>query len=268
MKTQKSEKYIELKRDWCTPQKTVEAQNPNDCSEPARWLSETTIQGPFHNISNIASPLQHATLPPVLGQAQTGGTDQESTRATKGSESHRRYLGRSTYNYDAFANLMFQTLVDQQVTEYTGFDDHIKGKGKGLIILPHGPPGVGKTFTAESIADYTRRPLLTISSGQIIGPAPWVESRLSELLSLATRWDALALMDDSDVFIQERVIQHLDGNALVSVFLRILEYFQGTMFLTTIACGHCTVHSTPESTSPSLIPRSRQLCWIRSYEAV
>lgn len=29
-----------------------------------------------------------------------------------------------------------------------GFDDLIKGKGKGLIFLLHGPPGVGKTFTA------------------------------------------------------------------------------------------------------------------------
>lgn len=28
------------------------------------------------------------------------------------------------------------------------FDDLISGKGKGLIFLLHGPPGVGKTFTA------------------------------------------------------------------------------------------------------------------------
>lgn len=29
-----------------------------------------------------------------------------------------------------------------------GFDDLIQGKGKGLTFLLHGPPGVGKTFTA------------------------------------------------------------------------------------------------------------------------
>lgn len=28
------------------------------------------------------------------------------------------------------------------------FDDIVKGKGKGLIFLLHGPPGVGKTLTA------------------------------------------------------------------------------------------------------------------------
>lgn len=34
---------------------------------------------------------------------------------------------------------------DQQEDE---FDDLISGKGKGLIFLLHGPPGVGKTYTA------------------------------------------------------------------------------------------------------------------------
>ena len=28
------------------------------------------------------------------------------------------------------------------------YDDIIKGKGKGLIFLLHGPPGLGKTLTA------------------------------------------------------------------------------------------------------------------------
>ena len=37
--------------------------------------------------------------------------------------------------------------------------DLVRGKGKGLIILLHGAPGVGKTSTAECVADYTRRPL-------------------------------------------------------------------------------------------------------------
>ena len=35
--------------------------------------------------------------------------------------------------------------------------DLVRGKGKGLIILLHGAPGVGKTSTAECVADYTQR---------------------------------------------------------------------------------------------------------------
>ncbi|KAH8884180.1 P-loop containing nucleoside triphosphate hydrolase protein [Thozetella sp. PMI_491] len=145
------------------------------------------------------------------------------------------------FNTDAFSHLVFdedkkrliRSLVDQQEDPDARLDDYIKGKGKGLIFLLHGPPGVGKTFTAESIADHTRRPLLTISSGQMIGSTHLVESRLSALLALATKWKALVLIDEADVFMQERTIDHLERNALVSIFLRIIEYFEGTLFLTT-----------------------------------
>lgn len=33
--------------------------------------------------------------------------------------------------------------------------DVIEGKGRGLVILLHGPPGVGKTLTAETIAEMS-----------------------------------------------------------------------------------------------------------------
>jgi hypothetical protein len=33
--------------------------------------------------------------------------------------------------------------------------DLVRGKGRGLIILLHGPPGSGKTSTSETIASYT-----------------------------------------------------------------------------------------------------------------
>jgi len=39
------------------------------------------------------------------------------------------------------------------------FTDIISGKGGGCIFLLHGSPGVGKTLTAESIAELMRRPL-------------------------------------------------------------------------------------------------------------
>jgi len=40
--------------------------------------------------------------------------------------------------------------VESQVETKNTFDDVIQGKGKGIIMLLSGPPGVGKTLTAES----------------------------------------------------------------------------------------------------------------------
>lgn len=47
------------------------------------------------------------------------------------------------------------------------FDDVIEGKGKGIILLLCGPPGVGKTLTAESVAEEMKVPLYMMSAGKL-----------------------------------------------------------------------------------------------------
>jgi len=41
------------------------------------------------------------------------------------------------------------------------------------------------------------------------------------------------LLDEADVFLQERSRLNLDRNRLVAVFLRKMEFFEGVLFLTT-----------------------------------
>jgi len=60
------------------------------------------------------------------------------------------------FNEKIFSQLVLPEATKQLVralvrnhTKGTSFDDFVKGKGKGLVILLHGPPGVGKTMTAE-----------------------------------------------------------------------------------------------------------------------
>ena len=115
--------------------------------------------------------------------------------------------------------------------------DLIQGKGKGLFILLHGVPGVGKTSTAESVAAYTKRPLLPITCGDIGQTAEDVEERLEALFLLARKWGCVLLLDEADVFLARRERGDVARNALVSVFLRVLDYYTGILFLTTNRVG-------------------------------
>ena len=94
--------------------------------------------------------------------------------------------------------------------------DIVRGKGKGLIILLHGVPGVGKTSTAETIADATARPLLPVTCGDIGETATQVEEALERIFGLAHRWGCVLLMDEADVFLSKRRKEELQRNAVVS----------------------------------------------------
>ncbi|ETS78286.1 hypothetical protein PFICI_10348 [Pestalotiopsis fici W106-1] len=115
--------------------------------------------------------------------------------------------------------------------------DLIKGKGRGLILLLHGPPGTGKTSTAEAIAAYTGKPLYAITCGDIGVHVGEVEKNLREHTEQATKWDCVLLLDEADVFLARRTWSDMDRNAVISVFLRHLEYYSGILFLTTNIVG-------------------------------
>jgi hypothetical protein len=112
------------------------------------------------------------------------------------------------------------------------FTDVIKGKGAGCIILLHGPPGTGKTLTAEAIADLLRRPLYTVSVGDLGTTPALLEEKLANILDLSEVWNAVLLVDEADVFLSERG-DNIEKNAMTSVFLRLSEFFSGVLFLTT-----------------------------------
>lgn len=113
-------------------------------------------------------------------------------------------------------------------------EDIIEGKGRSLVILLHGPPGVGKTLTAETVAKATGKPLIVVSVAEIGLKADQAESKLEQLFAYAARWEAILLVDEADVFLEARSSDAAaERNALVSVLLRVLEYYTGTIILTT-----------------------------------
>lgn len=145
------------------------------------------------------------------------------------------------------------------------FDDVISGKGKGIICLLSGPPGVGKTLTAEAVAENLRVPLHMLSSGDL-GSDPWeVERELQSILELVARWNAILLLDECDVFLEARSTHELERNKIVSIFLRTLEYYEGIMFMTTNrvddidAAFQSRIHVSIEY--PDLTAASRRTIW-------
>lgn len=115
--------------------------------------------------------------------------------------------------------------------------DLIQGKGRGLVVLLHGVPGVGKTATAEAVAMENRKPLFVITCGDLGLTPDAVEHSLKNVFRLAHLWDCVLLLDEADVFLSQRSKDDMKRNALVSVFLRVLEYYNGLLFLTTNRVG-------------------------------
>ncbi|KAH8714027.1 P-loop containing nucleoside triphosphate hydrolase protein, partial [Phaeosphaeriaceae sp. PMI808] len=98
-------------------------------------------------------------------------------------------------------------------------------------------PGTGKTFTAEGVAEFAEKPLLRVTCGDVGTDAEVVDQRLRATFQLGKMWDCVVLLDEADVFLEERDMKDLKRNALVSVFLRALEYYDGILILTSNRVG-------------------------------
>jgi SpoVK/Ycf46/Vps4 family AAA+-type ATPase len=134
--------------------------------------------------------------------------------------------------------LLVHALVRQHKARARVFDDIVSGKGKGLVGLLAGPPGSGKTLTAEAVAETTQKPLYSVSASELAGDAGTIDKQLETILGLAKRWDAVLLLDEAEVFLQQRTTTDINRNKLVGVFLRQLEYYEGIMIMTTNLIGN------------------------------
>lgn len=123
-------------------------------------------------------------------------------------------------------------LVDMLLAHKGGFDDIIAGKSGGSIILCAGIPGTGKTLTSEVYAEVMSKPLYSVQASQLGTSPDELEDELLKVFARAQRWNAILLLDEADVYVTKRG-SDLQQNAIVGVFLRVLEYYRGVLFLTT-----------------------------------
>lgn len=121
-------------------------------------------------------------------------------------------------------------VLTSEIDSFTG--DFIEGKSAGNVILCQGDPGVGKTLTAEVYSEIIERPLYSLSTVTLGLTPEKVAESLKRVFEQAQRWNAVLLLDESDVFVTQRGTD-LTRDAIVAEFLRVLEYFTGLAFLTT-----------------------------------
>ncbi|KAL9594135.1 MAG: hypothetical protein Q9219_007198 [cf. Caloplaca sp. 3 TL-2023] len=131
-------------------------------------------------------------------------------------------------------------LIESQIANKETFDDVISGKGE------------------SSHSEDAINPESGLSSSE-------VETALSNVLEMCTKWNAVLLIDEADVFLEQRSAHDLERNKLVSIFLRILEYYEGILFLTTNrvenidAAFQSRIHISMEY--DALSPQSRHHIW-------
>jgi SpoVK/Ycf46/Vps4 family AAA+-type ATPase len=149
-----------------------------------------------------------------------------------------------SFNEEAFQRLVLpvarKNIISALVSSYKlkpgeerGLTDVIAGKGEGTIFLLHGPPGCGKTLTAEAVAESLHKPLYVVSMGELGTTPETLEDKLLEVLELCASWGALVLIDEADMLLEARLGSDIVRNAMVCVMLRLLEYYHGVLFLTT-----------------------------------
>lgn len=113
------------------------------------------------------------------------------------------------------------------------FGDLFRGRHGGIVVLANGPSGVGKTLTAEVYAEQQKRPLYSMEMNEVGTTVKEVEANLQRIFARAKKWNAVLLFDEADIFLSERTVSDLERSAIVGIFLRLLDYYEGTFFLTT-----------------------------------
>jgi hypothetical protein len=195
-----------------------------------QYISET-----FNELKSLESPDVYLFPPKIRGY---------NLRQKKWLNLDVDRLSEVVWNKKAFEHLvveegtkeLVQALVTNQIAAEKS-TDLIQNKGNGLIMLLHGGPGTGKTFTAESVAELAEKPLFRVTCGDVGTQPEEVEKYLESVLYLGKIWGCVVLLDEADVFLEQRTLNDLTRNALVSVFLRVLEYHEGILILTSNRVG-------------------------------
>ena len=71
-------------------------------------------------------------------------------------------------------------------------------------------------YSLESIAEWLQRPLLALTVADIGTEEMRIEQELMKWFDLAESWEAVLLVDEADIFLEQRKTRDLARNGLVT----------------------------------------------------
>ncbi|KAF5664041.1 P-loop containing protein [Fusarium heterosporum] len=97
---------------------------------------------------------------------------------------------------------------------------------QNTTILLRGPPSVGKTMTAVSIAERCKRPLLILDAGSIDANLAVAESLHNEVFANAALWNAILVIKNADILLRTSSIVS-QRNTVIGRLVQRLQTFDG-----------------------------------------
>jgi hypothetical protein len=140
------------------------------------------------------------------------------------------------YRKDLINKLIIEEEVKELIAILTGKgevtkEDIIEEKSQATNIALLGEPGVGKTLTAEVIAELQEKPLYKVQAATLGIDVDTLENNLKAIMGRAQNWDAVLLIDEANAYVHRRGTDIVQ-NAVVGVFLRLMESYRGILIFT------------------------------------
>ena len=214
-------------------------------------LAPSKIQSAFHMASDLAyaegKKLDRVSLERACRLVQQQSFEGLAVDSVSPSATLSR-LVLATESMKEFERILAAARTHETVMVDWGFADHLT-TGKGVCVLFDGPPGTGKTFAAEVLANELHRPLKRVHMPNLV--SKWVGEtgeNIAKLFDAARTSNAIMLLDEADALISKRTEQSSKStdryaNMEINILLQEIECYDGISILTT---------NLPKSLDPAL----------------
>lgn len=118
-----------------------------------------------------------------------------------------------------------QTSYTERAKDRSFFSTDLRAPERRSLQVGGSPQCVASSKThSESVAEFTKRPLLSITAADLGHEVDALEGNLLRYFRRANDWDAIVLLDEADVYLEKRSTNDLARNSIVSGRISMFQY--------------------------------------------